>query len=347
MENISEFRVLQHDSTGSESRQPWHKSPAWERMPLRRGECSSCSERPNPATNPGRLQITHFHQYLLKTCSGGGAQRQNREHTCSPVKAWHTPCPQHTSAMRSPSPILSPSFFSQRAMVPICIVGDSAGNATCGGRGSVTTRAAPTAGSRSTGQGGTAGRARLPSPGRARPPAGAGDRRARRYGMGLTKGAGGAAENGPKGAKGTAGGTGAQGTQAGRVEGLQLLRCNPERGEAAGSPGAGSSHLLVCRQAAAAARHEPRPAGRRQQLAGPSCRTAARSHGAPRRCPTAPGGAERSAAPRQPRGPRGYAPREHPPHAGAGAAAAAPTPLGDLLRPGAAPHGSHDAAALP
>lgn len=106
-------------------------------------------------------------------------------------------------------------------------------------------------------------------------------------------------------------------------------------------------HLLVCRQAAAAARHEPRPAGRRQQLAGPSCRTAARSHGAPRRCPTDPGGAERSAAPRQPRGPRGYAPREHPPHAGAGAAAAAPTPLGDLLRPGAAPHGSHDAAALP
>lgn len=205
----------------------------------------------------------------------------------------------------------------------------------------------PDSGERSTGQGGTAGRAWLPSPGGARPPAGAEDRRARRYGMGLTKGAGGAAENGPKGAGGTAGGTGAQGTQAGRVEGLQLLRCNPERGEAAGSPGAGSSHLLVCRQAAAAARHEPRPAGRRQQLAGPSCRTAARSHGAPRRCPTDPGGAERSAAPRQPRGPRGYAPREHPPHAGAGAAAAAPTPLGDLLRPGAAPHGSHDAAALP
>lgn len=174
MENISEFRVLQHDSTGSESTQPWHKSPAWERMPLRRGERSSCSERPNPATNPGRLQITHFHQYLLKTCSGGGAQRQNREHTCSPVKARHTPCPQHTSAMRSPSPILSPSFFSQRAMVPICIVGDSAGNATCGGRGSVTTRAAPTAGSGARGRVGQQG-----EPG-CHPPAGQGRLRAQK-----------------------------------------------------------------------------------------------------------------------------------------------------------------------
>lgn len=35
-----------------------------------------------------------------------------------------------TSAMRSPSPILSPSFFSQRAIVPVCIVGDSAGSST-------------------------------------------------------------------------------------------------------------------------------------------------------------------------------------------------------------------------
>lgn len=35
-----------------------------------------------------------------------------------------------TSAMRSPSPILSPSFFSQRAMVPVCMVGDSAGSST-------------------------------------------------------------------------------------------------------------------------------------------------------------------------------------------------------------------------
>lgn len=43
--------------------------------------------------------------------------------------------------MSSPSPILSPSFFSQRAMVPICIVGDSAGKGTCEEQGSVSTQA--------------------------------------------------------------------------------------------------------------------------------------------------------------------------------------------------------------
>lgn len=48
--------------------------------------------------------------------------------------------------MSSPSLILSPSFFSQRAMVPICIVGDSAGSVTCEGQGSVTTQTDPAAG---------------------------------------------------------------------------------------------------------------------------------------------------------------------------------------------------------
>lgn len=42
--------------------------------------------------------------------------------------------------MRSPSLILSPSFFSQRAMVPICIVGDRAGKATCEEQSNVTTQ---------------------------------------------------------------------------------------------------------------------------------------------------------------------------------------------------------------
>lgn len=36
-----------------------------------------------------------------------------------------------TSAIRSPSPIFSPSFFSQRAIVPVCMVGDRAGSSTC------------------------------------------------------------------------------------------------------------------------------------------------------------------------------------------------------------------------
>lgn len=37
---------------------------------------------------------------------------------------------QLTSAINSPSLIFSPSFFSQRAMVPACIVGEREGNGT-------------------------------------------------------------------------------------------------------------------------------------------------------------------------------------------------------------------------
>lgn len=43
----------------------------------------------------------------------------------------HTHTLHLTSAIRSPSPIFSPSFFSQRAIVPVCMVGDRAGSSTC------------------------------------------------------------------------------------------------------------------------------------------------------------------------------------------------------------------------
>lgn len=118
-----------------------------------------------------------------------------------------------------------------------------------------------------------------------------------------------------------------------------------------GGGGRGASHLLVCRKTAAAVRDEPGPGRRQQEPARPVHGAAPRWPAAHRhspgshRCAAAgPSGAERSAAPHQTRSSRrapGYASRQHPPHAGARAgagAAAPPPPLGDLLRPGTAPH---------
>lgn len=136
MEKNSELRAIQSDSAGSQHTQFWKNhpvAPALGKYALKQFKCCSCSEKGKAATIFERLLATCSQQMLFgsvilhtRSLFKLGHPGTERRMHMQPIQ-----CLQDTSAMSSPSPILSPSFFSQRAMVPICIVGDRAGKATC------------------------------------------------------------------------------------------------------------------------------------------------------------------------------------------------------------------------